>query len=300
MGINRVESLVYGVDDIEKCTRFLDDWGLEKRDSGKSGATFATLENQTFIVKDINDASLPQPCEDGPTVREVVWGVDSQASLEVIGAELAKDRDVTEAVDGSLHCYDELGIGIGFQVEDVVEIEEEAPVLNFNRFVPRLNETIEKTQEIRTRPYRIGHVVYNFPKEFREKAVNFYTERLGFRITDAVTNMGDFMQCEGSTYHHNWFLSHRGNRVMFNHVAFEVKDLVQIILGGKYMRERDWDTSRNPGRHNLGSNLHWYFKCPCGGEIEYFSDMDRMDENWQTRYWDEPPVINFWKADVIS
>ena len=287
MGINRIEGLVYGVDDIETCTRFLDDWGLENKEGGAKGATFTTLENQTFIIKDINDSSLSTPYEDGPTVREVVWGVDSKESLDAIGAELSKD------------AYDELGIGISFRVEDVVEVVEEAPVLNFNKFTPRLNETIEKTQEHRTRPYRIGHVVYNFPVEFREKAVSFYTDRLGFRLTDAVTGMGDFMQCDGSTYHHNWFLSHRGNRTKFNHVAFEVKDLEQIILGGKYMRERNWDTSRNPGRHNLGSNLHWYFKCPLGGEIEYFSDMDRMDENWETRYWDEPPVINFWKAEVV-
>ena len=299
MGINRIEGLVYGVDDIETCTRFLDDWGLENKEGGAKGATFTTLENQTFIIKDINDSSLSTPYEDGPTVREVVWGVDSKESLDAIGAELSKDRDVTEDADGGLHAYDELGIGISFCVEDVVDVVEEAPVLNFNKFTPRLNETIEKTQEHRTRPYRIGHVVYNFPVEFREKAVSFYTDRLGFRLTDAVTGMGDFMQCDGSTYHHNWFLSHRGDRTKFNHVAFEVKDLEQIILGGKYMRERNWDTSRNPGRHNLGSNLHWYFKCPLGGEIEYFSDMDRMDENWETRYWDEPPVINFWKAEVV-
>jgi len=299
MGINRIEGLVFGVDNIEKCTGFLDQWGLEKQEASEKGAIFTTLENQTIIIKDINDASLPKAVEEGPTVREVVWGVDSKDSLDKIGAEMSKDRDVTEDSSGGLHCYDEIGIANGFVVEDVVEVEEEAPVLNFNRFVPRLNETIEKTQEHRTRPYRIGHVVYNFPEEHREKAVSFYTDRLGFRVTDAVTNMGDFMQCEGSTYHHNWFLSHRGNRVMFNHVAFEVKDLEQIILGGRYMRERDWDTSRNPGRHNLGSNLHWYFKNPCGGEIEYFSDMDRMDENWETRYWDEPPAINFWKAEIV-
>jgi hypothetical protein len=299
MGINRIEGLVYGVDDIEKCTQFLDEWGLEKHETNAKGATFTTLENQTFIIKEIGDSSLPVAVEEGPKVREVVWGVDSKETLSKISAEISKDRDVTEDSAGAIHCYDELGIGISFRIENVVDVAEEAPVLNFNRYAPRLNETMEKTQDIRTRPYRIGHVVYNFPVEFREKAVSFYTDRLGFRLTDAVTNMGDFMQCDGSTYHHNWFLSHRGNRTMFNHVAFEVKDLEQIILGGKYMRERNWDTSRNPGRHNLGSNLHWYFKCPLGGEIEYFSDMDRMDENWETRYWDEPPVINFWKAEVV-
>ena len=158
---------------------------------------------------------------------------------------------------------------------------------------------MEFTQEVRTRPYRIGHVVYNFPTEQHEQTVKFYTERLNFRITDAVKGMGVFMRCEGLTYHHNWFLSQRGNHLRFNHVAFEVRDFEQIVLGGKYMRERGWHTSRNPGRHNLGSNLHWYFNCPLGGEFEYFSDMDCMDDNWVPRFWDEPPIFDFWKADVM-
>ena len=78
-----------------------------------------------------------------------------------------------------------------------------------------------------------------------------------------------------------------------------MKDCEQIVLGGKFMREQEWTTARNPGRHNLGSNLHWYFNCPLGGEFEYFSDMDRMDDNWEPRMWDKPPIIDFWEAEVM-
>ena len=299
MSIDRVEGLVYGVEDVAACTTFLDDWGMEKLSGTASGADFRTLENQIVSIRNIDDASLPAPVEAGSTVREVIWGVDSEESLAAIGAQLSKDRDVTEDVDGGLHAYDMLGIGIGFRVKEEIAHKDEPPMLNFKESVQRLNRTIEDTQEIRTRPCRIGHVVYNYPQEMRDAAVDFYTDRLNFRVTDAVTGMGDFLRCDGSSYHHTWFLSHSGDSVRFNHVAYEVKDFEQIILGGKYMRERDWTTSRNPGRHNLGSNLHWYFNCPLGGEIEYFSDMDRMDDNWETRTWDEPPMINFWKAEVL-
>ena len=34
--------------------------------------------------------------------------------------------------------------------------------------------------------------------------------------------------------------------------------------------------------------------------MKYFSDMDQVGENWATRYWDNPPVIDFWKAEVTS
>lgn len=199
---------------------------------------------------------------------EVFWGVDSQKSLHNIGAELAKDREIAVDENGCLHAYDILGIGIAFQVKDEVEYSDEVPVLKFRNHEPRLNRTMEPTQEVRTRPCRIGHVAYTYATKQRKETVRFYTERLNFRITDAVKGMGDFMRCDGSTYHHNWFLLLRDDRVRYNHVAFEVKDFEQIILGGKFMREKEWTTSRNPGRHNLGSNLYWNFNCSLGGEFE--------------------------------
>ena len=299
MSIDRVEGLVYGVQDVETCTRFLDDWGMEKVEAGKTGAIYRTLENQLLTLRKLDDPGLPAAVEEGSTVREVVWGVDSDESLANISEELSRDREVIEHKDGSLHACDVLGIAIAFQVKDEAEFTDEVPVLNYRSHEPRLNRTMESTQEVRIRPYRIGHVVYNHSAEQREMAVAFYTERLNFRVTDAVSGLGDFLRCDGSTYHHNWFLLNRGDKVRFNHAAFEVKDFEQIILGGKYMRERGWSSSRNPGRHNLGSNLHWYFHSPLGGEVEYFSDMDRMDDNWKPRIWDKAPVIDFWKAEVL-
>ena len=118
MSIDRVEGLVYGVEDINTCIRFLDDWGMEKVETGEPGAIFRTLENQKLFLKHIDDASLPKAVEDGSTVCEVIWGVDSQTSLHNIGAELSKDREIAVDENGCLHAYDILGIGIAFQVKD--------------------------------------------------------------------------------------------------------------------------------------------------------------------------------------
>ena len=302
MSIDRVESLVYGVEDMEACVRFLGDWGLEQVESGLHGATFRTPENQHVVLLGIDDPALPPNFEEGPTVRETVWGVSDEAHLKAIVDELSSDRDVVEDESGTYHSMDDAGLGIGFRLKDEFDVAGSEPVQNFKEHVPRLNARIDRID--RPRPMRIGHVVFNIPSTIRGKAVSFYADRLGFRITDAVTGMGDFMRPDGSTYHHVLFLAHRDRdgapaRIAFNHVAYEVRDFEEIVIGGKWMRDRGWDTSRSPGRHNLGSNLHWYFACPLGGEIEYFSDMDRMDDDWETRRWDEPPVVNFWKAEIV-
>ncbi len=86
------------------------------------------------------------------------------------------------------------------------------------------------------------------------------------------------MRCEASQDHHNLLLLHRADRVEYNHIAFEVAGIDEIMIGGLHMQERGWKALRNPGRHFLGSNYHWFFENPAGGRTEFVADMDRMDE----------------------
>ena len=308
MTILRVEVLSYGVekDKLAEGVRFYEDFGLGVVERGDNGAVFRTRENQRVVVRASDDPRLPAAAEFIPdsSVRETVWGVDTQAALDEIEAELAKDTELTKDNDGTIHCFDPCGYAIGFTVAAVEEIGVDAPATNFQDAYPRLNRRVVDNaddaaldQGVQIHPLRIGHVVFGTPEGTRDAGVKYYTERLNFKLTDIVNGMGDFMRCDGSTYHHVLFLTH-GRVPGFNHVAFEVKDFDEIIQGGKYLRDQEWDTSRNPGRHNLGSNLHWYFKNPCGGESEYFADMDRMDDSWETRVWEKPPVINIWKTEV--
>ena len=90
-------------------------------------------------------------------------------------------------------------------------------------------------------------------------------------------------------------------RAAFDHAAFEVRDIDEIILGGKFMKSRGWKANTPVGRHILGSNLFWYFNNPCGGRTEYFADMDLMDDDWKPRVWEQHPGFAMWlleKADA--
>ena len=82
MTILRIEQLTYGVEKLAECIEFLEHWGLEKLNSGASGAEFRTLENQIITLRLIQDPDLPPTYEDGATLREVIWGVDSQTTLD--------------------------------------------------------------------------------------------------------------------------------------------------------------------------------------------------------------------------
>jgi hypothetical protein len=296
MTINRIETVTYGVDNVADGIRYFTDWGLETVDTGKSGATFRTPENQFIHVRARTDASLPSaPDGDRSTAREVMWGVDDTAALQALGAELSKDRDVCTDADGSLHTHDENGFAIGFRLEDRRPSSAAPSPVNFNERVERLNSEVKPGG--RAHPIRLGHVVYNSARALGDAPSDFYLNRLGFRLSDRTLDGGDFMRCAGSKDHHTLFLTRRQEKASFNHIAFEVRDFDEIMVGGTFMKAQGWAQETVAGRHILGSNMYWYFRNPCGGNTEYFADMDRMDDDWKPRVWEKNPGFSLWTVE---
>ena len=290
MAILRIESIVYGAGDIAGGIRYFEDWGLECLERGEHGAEFVTPAGQSVLLRAADDPALPEATEKGATVREVIWGVDNDGELERIGAELSRDRDVRSGVDGTLHARDAAGFAIGF-----CGVAPPRKGAGGRKAPSRMNHPFDP--ERRAHPSRIGHVVYAVRKKDFEKASAFYIDRLKFRLSDRTPALGDFMRCQGSNDHHSLFLHTRADRAAFDHAAFEVRDIDEIILGGKHMKSRGWEAATPVGRHILGSNLFWYFRNPCGGRTEYFADMDLMDDDWKPRVWDEHPGFAMWMLD---
>ena len=285
MKIMRVESLTYGVEDLDAGTRYYDDWGLPRVDHGRHGADYLLPSGQTIKLRVASDASLPTPVEAGSTVREIVWGVEDSASLDAIGAELSRDQKVERDAEGGLHARDPWGMALAFRVSRPVPVKPEPVQKGVNHpFWP----------VDRVRPMRIGHAVFFVPSSKLKATSEFYTGRLGFRLTESVQKFGDFMRCGGSSDHHNLFLIAVGEKAGFNHVAFELGNFDEIMIGGKFMEVQGWKATTKPGRHIMGSNLFWYFQNPSGGNTEYFADMDVFDDSWQPRIHEKNPGYAHW------
>jgi catechol-2,3-dioxygenase len=285
MAIQRVESITYGVDDVATGTKFFDDLGLEKVEAGAKGAVFRTPTNQFVNIRPIDDASLPKAPEQGNTNRETLWGVDSKESLEKLGAELSKDREVKRTPDGVLHTRDETGFAIAFGVSNPTEAPEVPLGYNAYRTTGRVNERARRQDKIS--PTRIGHVVYLIKNDDdKQKASSFYLDRLGFKLTDRAMRVGDFMRVGGTSDHHAMLLMWvRQQVVRFDHVAFECPAHDDILASGPLMQKQGWQPCWGPGRQSLGSHLFYHFVNPCGGEVELFTDMDRFDDQWEPKVW---------------
>ena len=94
MAIVGIESLIYGVDDVAKCQRFFEDFGLPLLSSTPEAAHFVLDEGSQVIIRHRDDPELPPSVIEGIGVREVIWGVNTPEALEALSHSLATDRAV--------------------------------------------------------------------------------------------------------------------------------------------------------------------------------------------------------------
>jgi len=275
-----IDSVIYGVKDMAKGRGYFTDWGLKKTADTRSRIVFETDQGTQVILRPSDAPDLPKAAEPGSTVREVVWGARSQKQIDAIEKELAKDRAVSVDKDGVLHSYDHDGFGIAFKLWRHPKPDQRRAMTN----CPAVRERIGKhgTLYPRARPVRLGHVVFQSP-DF-EASGRFYTDRLGFHISDWQKGEAIYLRCATESDHHNLFyMSRDTKRPRFHHLAFEVRDIHEVLGGGMYFKSRGWKTEIGPGRHTVSSAYFWYFKNPSGGATEYFCDMDVPDAKWRPK-----------------
>lgn len=287
MRLKGVDGVLLGVEDMDAARRFYSDFGLDEIERTATSTIMATRDRTSIGLHGIDAAGLPAAVTGGSTIREIIWAAESQADIDAIASELDRDRRVTCDAEGTLHTLDEDGYGIAFRTERRAAIEPAPNRLNIYGAPPNrpINSRIDFYEAIR--PASVAHVVIKTPDV--ERAARFYTERLGFRITDRFAGgHGAFLRSSASPYHHNLFLIRSDERGL-HHVAFAVTDFNEVVLGGQELRKRGWTPMMGPGRHVIGSNFFWYFNSPCGGAMELTADMDRADDNWVTGEWEFVP-----------
>lgn len=289
MNIVGVESMTYGVADLDEAIRYHEDWGLTLLDKTDRSADFELVDGTTLHLRRSDDAGLPParvnwlPHLMKSTVREIIWGAADQSTLDAIKAEMSKDRDVTTDEDGTIHTIDAQNNPIGFTVTKRREIELDLPQINTIGNSGRPDKPAEATIRRKVRPYRFVHVVYWIPEDV-QSMIDFYIDRLGFKMTDNMTAGGAFLRCAGSVDHHSLFLQRNDDGYYgFQHVAYEVKDLDEVAMLGQHMEENGWRTNVGPIRHNICSSFSWYLWNPAGGAIEALSDIDHIYDGWEVR-----------------
>jgi catechol 2,3-dioxygenase-like lactoylglutathione lyase family enzyme len=141
---------------------------------------------------------------------------------------------------------------------------------------------------------KIGHVVLNCRD--LERSVKFYTEVLGFQISDVypeemVPGGMVFLRC--NTDHHGiglvGTLGMESSSAELNHIAFEVGTLDEVLLAAGRLRECG-ATIDFEGRRRAGVQIAVEFRDPDGHRLEIYWGIDQVGSEGNVR----PPAE--WKG----
>jgi catechol 2,3-dioxygenase-like lactoylglutathione lyase family enzyme len=211
--------------------------------------------------------------------------VSDQATLQAIGAELARDRAVVEDADGRLRAVGPTGFGLAFEVTTAARETAPPP--------PRPRAPNGRVAGYRRAvPDHLGHMgVYT---DAMDEMAAFYIDRLGFTQSDEIAGFGRFLRAPGSINHHNLLVAKRPRPGM-QHLSLRVRDIDELGAGIRYMEARGWKRVWGPGRHGPGSDMFVFFANPAGALLEYHCDEDFITDvaQWSPKVWD-PKAISLW------
>ena len=134
---------------------------------------------------------------------------------------------------------------------------------------------------------KLGHVVLNV--QDLERSTRFYTEVLGFRVSDAydesMTAGGMvFLRC--NTDHHSLALVGSGrapsNRVDLNHVAFEAATLDELFRFRDHLRKHGVNIIVH-GRRRAGCQIAVEFFDPDNHHVELYWGLDQVGTDGRVR-----------------
>jgi catechol 2,3-dioxygenase-like lactoylglutathione lyase family enzyme len=260
MSLHRLTRIVVGVPDVEATAAYYRDFGLTELGANR----FATVDGgEQLAIARARQRRLLQ----------LGIGVHDTDDLDRIGSRLDKLGIGYTRNDTSMWVVDP-NSSLTVVVEIADEIKQQytpTPATNGPGRPDRANlraPGIDRENPVR--PRKLGHVVVGSIDQ--DASHRFFTDGLGFKITDHVPGLASFMRC--STDHHN-VLVQQAPLNFLHHTAWEVDDVDEVGRGATAMLEGHperhvWGL----GRHHLGSNFFWYLKDPAGNFSEYYSDID--------------------------
>lgn len=280
MTILGIHTITYATDDLATGQQFHELLGLTLTRASDDAADFALPDGSAVLLRALSHPDLPPAFGPSPLgVREVCWAVDSEASLSRLADGLSTDRPVERSAT-ECRFTDDAGLSVRLRVAALRPLQAEPDPINAPGRVDRLNQL--RRWFDRALPQQMQHVVFCTPDP--RAAARFYVQRLGFRISDIQEEGGVFLRAPGNVQHHNLYWQHSDQQA-FRHVAYGVSNIDEVMAGATLMAQHGVRSRQGLGRHRIASTFFYYMPNPCGGEAEYSTDSDCLDDRWQPRVW---------------
>ena len=244
------------------------------------------LARSTAYYRDLVGLALTESNESLAALRcsqdhhNVLLYPAAQPGLKRVGFELESRRDLGIARE---HVA-----GLGLKIEEITAEELKAlrTVAGFRFHLPGSGLCLEYFVQMMqlAQPYtptvtkieRLGHVVINVA-DF-DLAMHWFTEKLGFKVSDFVPGFAAFLRAFPNPLHHS-FAVLTGTEDHLNHVNFMVKDIDDVGSAMNRMKKNEVEIVFGPGRHQPSESIFLYFLDPDRMTVEYSFGMETFPEN---------------------
>jgi catechol-2,3-dioxygenase len=150
------------------------------------------------------------------------------------------------------------------------------------------------TRHVLLRPYALQHLALNTSR--LEEMVEFYTEALGFDISDWLLRESAWLRCNND---HHTIMFTQGEPGI-DHIGFTIADGAELLRWSDHLSQYQVTLLWGPGRHGAGNDLFIRFADHEGIHIElsaglqqyYDRDVTTPPRLWHTR----STALNLWGA----
>ena len=253
--VTEIRYVGYGVEDFAAERKFYaEDWGLEEIAAEDGMAWLKAQGSAEHHVVRLHRAGAN-------TVEVIALAADGRADVDALhGQVAAAGCRIVHPPRG----LDAPGGGYGFRFfsADGLPFEISADVERSGK------REIERWEGL---PVRISHIVLHSPDH--QAAVRFFTDVLGFRVSDWLGDFMCFLRCN-SAHHRVAILP---GPPCLNHVAYDMTGADGMLRGVSHLKQRGIDIRWGPGRHTAGDNTFSYFVTPNGFAVEYTAELETVD-----------------------
>jgi len=252
--------------------------------------TFLSLGDEHHCLSLFTDTRASASNGRTPAARSrlhhIAFEVDTDAELAAIAARLSQSgiELALQARDGNPEMGDTLWLNDsdGNRIEISVVPDDSLTV------PPGNNEG----RRSRLRPQALQHLAIR--TIHMESMVEFYTESLGFDISDWLLRECAWLRCNND--HHTLMLIQ--GKPDIDHIGYSTSAGAELLLWADYLSRQQRAILWGPGRHGAGNDLFLRFADMDGVHIELSAELQQYfdrDVTTPPRLWhSRPTALNLW------
>jgi catechol 2,3-dioxygenase-like lactoylglutathione lyase family enzyme len=279
MAVIKVEDIAYvrfAVPDLSRMQQFLEDFGLTKVEHDGAALYMRGAGRDAFL----------HVCEPGEaTFKAVGFKAKSLDDLHALAAAHGVPVSAHDAPGGGkIVCLadpDGNGVEVVFGSALAAPEAVATPPVN-TAFEKARIRSVVRVEAGPSEVVRLGHIVLEV-SDFRASE-QWYKENFGFLTSEQIEPapgmaLGAFMRCDlgdTPTDHHTIVVAQGMNGARFNHAAFEVSDINEVMRGHQHLKNAGRHAAWGVGRHILGSQIFDYWRDPFGFQLEHWTDGDML------------------------